>query len=159
MKNLVKLKGGEYIAIENMEKEFSTSPYVRSGVSGGIMCYGDGDLRRPVALVQANMHELKKWAGGAGFGNLSDEALCNEKAARKVVLDSLNNCAKGKLGKNESLVSVGLIPGTGPTQGAPGETSPWTPENGCRTASNKLDRKAIQKAHPIIMAELMKDGA
>ncbi|KAH8072302.1 decanoate-CoA ligase [Aureococcus anophagefferens] len=30
LKNLIKLKGGEYIAIESMEKEYSTSPYVRA---------------------------------------------------------------------------------------------------------------------------------
>merc|ERR1712139_696173 len=114
LKNLVKLKGGEYIAVENMEKEYSTSAYVRGGVDGGIMCYGDGDLRRPVALVQANMPELKKWASGAGLSGLSDEALCKSSEAQKAVLDSVTSAGKGKLGKNEGLVSIRLIPGTGP---------------------------------------------
>ena len=37
------------------------------------------------------------------------------------------------------LVAIRLISGTGPENGEPSETSPWSPENGCRTASNKLD--------------------
>jgi len=117
------------------------------------MCYGDGDLRRPFALVQVNMTELKKWAAGAGIAG-TDEELCQNKEARKAVLDSLMAAAKGKLGKNEGLVAVGLSPGTGPAEGAPSETSPWSAENGCRTASGKLDRKGIQKAHPAMMEEL-----
>jgi long-chain acyl-CoA synthetase len=159
LKNLVKLKGGEYIAVENMEKEYSTSPYVRSGVSGGIMCYGDGDLRRPVALVQANMPELKKWAGSNGLAALDDEAFCAHPQAQEAVLGSLKNCAKGKLGNNEVLVAIRLISGNGPSEGTPNEHSPWSPENGGRTASNKLDRKAIQKMHSALMAELMVAGA
>ena len=60
LKNLIKLKGGEYIAIEAMEKEYGTSSYV-SGVNGGILCYGDADMDRPVAFVCA---DEKKRAGG-----------------------------------------------------------------------------------------------
>lgn len=153
LKNLIKLKGGEYIAVENMEKEYSTSPYVRSGVSGGIMCYGDGDCRKPFALVQANMPELKKWAAGAGLSDLGDEALCKNKEAEKAVLASLKSSGK-KLAINEILVAIKLIPGTGPAEGPPTPTSPWSAENGGRTASGKLERKGIQKAHPDEMAEL-----
>jgi long-chain acyl-CoA synthetase len=159
LKNLIKLKGGEYIAVENMEKEYSTSAYVRSGVSGGIMCYGDGDLRRPVALVQANMVELKKWAAGAGLAGLDDDKLCADPKAQTVVLDSLNAAGKGKLGGNEKLVAIRLISGLGPSDGTPTANSPWSPENGGRTASNKLDRKAILKMHPKLMEELKEAAA
>ena len=57
LKNLIKLKGGEYIAIESMEKEYSTSSYV-SGVNGGLMCFGDRDMDRPVAFVVADVEEV-----------------------------------------------------------------------------------------------------
>ena len=53
---IFKLKGGEYIAIEAMEREYLTSPYV-NGVHGGMMCYGVGDMDCPVALVQVNTDE------------------------------------------------------------------------------------------------------
>jgi len=157
LKNLVKLKGGEYIAIENMEKEYSTSPFV-DGVKGGIMCYGDGDMRRPGALVQVNLSELKKWARGQNLPDNDVEALCANPKAQEAVLKSLKEKGKHSLGANEIVVAVGLIPGTGPPEEATA-TSPWTPDNGCRTASNKLDRKAIQKTYAKLMADIKKAGA
>ena len=53
LKNLIKLKGGEYIAIESMESTYANSVFV-NGSNGGIMCYGNGDMDRPVALVQVS---------------------------------------------------------------------------------------------------------
>jgi len=53
LKNLVKLKGGEYVAIESMEATYAQSVFV-NGVNGGLMCYADGDMDRPVALVQVS---------------------------------------------------------------------------------------------------------
>merc|ERR1711998_444574 len=61
LKNLVKLKGGEYVALEQMEAVFGTSTYV-NGVNGGVMVYADGDMDRSVALVQVNMIKLKQYA-------------------------------------------------------------------------------------------------
>jgi len=146
LKNLVKLKGGEYIAIESMEKEYSSSAYV-NGQNGGVLCFGDGEMDRPVALVQANMAELEKWAATAGVKYESPEALCRNPACEKAVLDSLLAAGKaGDLASNEMLCAIALIPGTGPAEGAQTETSPWTPDNGGLTASNKLNRKPIQSA-------------
>lgn len=42
---------GEYIAIESMESTYANSVFV-NGIAGGIMCYGSGEMDRPVALVQ-----------------------------------------------------------------------------------------------------------
>lgn len=150
IKNLVKLKGGEYIAIEAMEKEFSTSAYV-NGVNGGMMCYGDGEMDRPVALVQANTVELEKWAKGAGVSYSSFDELCRNPAAEKAVLDSLTAVGKaGDLAANEVLCAIALISGTGSiTEGE--VTSPWTPENGGLTASNKLNRKPIQTTYASLL--------
>jgi len=156
LKNLVKLKGGEYIAIEAMEKEYSTSPFV-NGVNGGLMCYGDGDMDRPVALVQANTHELEKWAKAEGVSYKDVEALCKLPAAEKVVLDSLIAAAKaGNLAANEKLCAIALIPGTGPIAGTATPSSPWMPENGGLTASNKLNRKPIQATYKELLEPLRK---
>lgn len=157
VKNMLKLKGGEYIAIENMEKEYSTSPFVDQ-LNGGVMCYGDGNMDKPVALVQANMHEIKKWADGSGITYSSSEDLCKMPATEKMVLNSLLEAAKtGKLGANEFLGGIALIPGTGSPQEAQ-LTSPWTPENGGLTASNKLNRQTIQAAFQTILEPLKKKG-
>ena len=60
-KNLVKLKGGEYIALEKMEMTYGNSSFV-DAVHGGICCYGDHELDRPVALMQVNEVVAMKWA-------------------------------------------------------------------------------------------------
>lgn len=157
IKNLVKLRGGEYIAIENMEKEYQTCALV-NGLNGGVMCYGDGEMTRPVALVQVNLPELKKWADAQGVQYISLEELCMNREAEAMVLKALQAAACSRLSANEKIVGVKLIPGTGPANLAT-ETSPWTPENGLQTASKKLNRKPIQATLKSAMAELKQQTA
>lgn len=157
LKNLVKLIGGEYIAIESMEKEYSTSPFVDS-VNGGVMCFGDGSMRKPAALVQVKLSEIKSWARSNGYADDLD-AMCNRKEAREVVLKSLQECAKkGKLGSNEVIATLRLICGTGPLDHAT-VRSPWTPENRCRTASNKLERRNIAQVFDAAIQEMKRECA
>jgi len=156
LKNLVKLKGGEYIAIEAMEATYSQSVYV-NGVNGGLMCYGDGDMDRPVALVQAADFELKKWADATGIAYTSLEDLCANPQAAEHVKADLNAIAKGHLGNNELLAAVALLPGTADPESA-GLDAPWTPENQYLTASNKLNRKPILKGFDAIMKDLRVKG-
>lgn len=140
LKNLVKLKGGEYIAIEAMEATFAESPFVNA-VAGGIMCYGDGDMDKPVALVQVAGGELRKWATEAGVSFSSIDDLCRNPAAEEHVCASLNGIGEAqKLGRNELLAAVALLPNTGP-DGGKGPDSPWTTENQyltARCAPNRL---------------------
>jgi long-chain acyl-CoA synthetase len=51
LENLVKLKGGEYVALENMEEIFNQSAFVNAR-NGGVMCYADAGMDLPIALVQ-----------------------------------------------------------------------------------------------------------
>jgi long-chain acyl-CoA synthetase len=88
LKNLIKLRGGEYVAIEAMEKEYSKSSFVNS-VDGGIMCYGDGEMDRPIALVQIE----------SKFRNVS----------KQTILDDLNKHGKQSLARNEKLADIYLI--------------------------------------------------
>jgi len=149
-KNLVKLKGGEYIAIEQMEAVYSTSMYVNA-LAGGIMVHGDGDLDRPIALVQADISKLLPWAKANGItmalnatGSVEPAALCSNSAVVGMVLKDLNQIAHGRLASNERLQDIALIPGTGSHEFPGSETSTWTPENGFLTASNKIDRNSIK---------------
>jgi len=143
LKNLVKLKGGEYIAVEQMETKFATSVYV-DGKNGGVMVHGDGDMDKPVALVQMNMGKLRQFAESKGISG-DDESICDNAEVTRMILDDLNRCGKeGGLARNEMLCAVGLIPGTGPMEFPGNNKSPWTPENGFLTASNKTDRNAIK---------------
>jgi len=154
LKNLVKLKGGEYIAIESMEKEYSKSIFVNA-INGGILCYGDGSMDRPVAFVQVNLAELRKWANGQNLPFTDDEVLCNDPKVVAAVLADLNK--EGKLGgvsSLEQLDAIKLISGHGDPN-KPELNSPWTPDNQFLTASNKLNRKPIQQGLEVYLNELI----
>ncbi|KAF4695178.1 Long-chain-fatty-acid--CoA ligase 3 [Perkinsus olseni] len=138
VKNLVKLHGGEYIAMENMELIYGGSQYV-DAVNGGIMTYGDGTLDRPVALVQVNELSLTQWAKTEGsnssafslHGVVIQDLVKNPKAEEEV-LKSLLECHKnGGLSGIEKLAGVGLV------------CEPWTAQNKCLTATNKISRHAV----------------
>lgn len=156
LKNLIKLKGGEYIAIEAMESTFSNSIYV-NGLAGGIMCYGSGDMDRPVALVQVELGALKKWARGNGINADDPVALCQNPEACKMVTADLNKIGHGIIGANEKLAAVALLPGIDAVEST-AVTAPWSPENNYLTASNKLNRKPIEKGFTSILEPLKQLG-
>jgi len=157
LKNLVKLKGGEYVAIESKEKEYSKSIFVNA-INGGIMCYADGSMDRPVALVQANMLEVRKVAAAKGLTFPNDDALCNDATVEKIVLEDLiKEGVAGGVSSLEKLLAIKLISG----HGEPDKqeiNSPWTPDNEFLTASNKLNRKPIQMGMDAILAPLILKG-
>ncbi|EER00851.1 Long-chain-fatty-acid--CoA ligase, putative [Perkinsus marinus ATCC 50983] len=131
VKNLVKLHGGEYIAMENMELIYGGSQYV-DAINGGIMTYGDGTLDRPVALVQVNEINLVQWAKSYGveFGSLQD--LVRNPRAEEEVMNSLLECHEsGGLTSIEKLAGIGLV------------CEPWTAQNKCLTATNKISRHGV----------------
>ena len=150
IKNLIKLLGGEYIAVEAMEAAFASSVYV-NGQNGGVLVYGDGQMDRAVALVQVDKPRLKNWAESEGIDATDFDLLCANPAAAKKVMDDMNACGtKANLGLNEKLGAVHLISGMGdPEERA--MNSPWTPENNFLTASNKLNRKFIAKEMEVVL--------
>lgn len=130
-KNLVKLKGGEYIALEKMEMIFGNSDFV-DAVAGGITVYGDGDMDRPVALMQLKMEYAAKVAKDNGIDASNPKDLLNNSTVYDAVMkDMLAQHKNSDLSHLEKLVAVCLL------------NDPWTPENGCLTAANKLNRKVV----------------
>jgi long-chain acyl-CoA synthetase len=156
LKNLVKLKGGEYVAIESMEATYAQSVFV-NGKNGGMMCYADGDMDKPVALVQVNDYELKKWADENNITYHSIPDLCANPRAAEMVCKDLNAIGKGKLGGNEALAAVALLPGTAAPE-SKGEDAPWTAENGYLTAANKLARNIVKEGFEKTLKELKPKG-
>jgi len=152
-KNLVKMKHGEYIAIENMESNYVKSKYVNM-VNGGIMVHGDGDIDAPIALVQAQINTIRDDLPDVSERLKDDVALCQSPEAIKLVKDDLVSQAKSSgMGKIEWVKEIALISGSG-NDGYPGDVeSPWTPENGYQTASKKIDRGSIKNGKKIGDAE------
>ena len=129
-KNLVKLKGGEYIALERMEMAYGNSNFV-DAVAGGICCIGDGEMDRPVALMQLNEPYVMKWAKDNGISGGFMEIKDSKELKDAVMADFKEQHAKAGLSHLEKLVDVTFL------------TEHWTPENGCLTAANKLQRKRV----------------
>jgi long-chain acyl-CoA synthetase len=145
-KNLIKLKGGEYIAVENMEMTYGNSRFV-DAVAGGICCYGDGDMDRPIAIVQLNHVVVKNWAKENGIAGDFDTVKNSKEFYDTVMKDMAAEHKKAGLARNEKLVALAFI-----------SDDPWTPENGCLTAANKLQRRAVVEKHQKIFEETREKG-
>jgi len=156
LKNLVKLRGGEYIAVENMEKEYAQSVYVNQ-LSGGVLVVADGKMDRPCLLAQANMAQIGRLATKLGLEG-SALGLCRHPDIEKAVRADMVSVAMASLSPLEKIAAVRLLPGTDPNDAPLSETAPWTVENGGILASNKLGRKAIERELAPIVQQLRTNG-
>ena len=145
-KNLIKLKGGEYIAVENMEMTYGNNKFV-DALAGGICCYGDGDMDRPIALMQLNEVVVMNWAKENGIAGDLDTVKDTKEFYDAVMKGMETEHKNGGLGRNEKLIALVFI-----------THDPWTPENGCLTAANKLQRRAVVEKHQKIFEETRKKG-
>lgn len=145
VKNILKLKGGEYIAVENMEMTYGNSKFV-DAVAGGICCYGDGDMDRPIALMQLNQVVAMQWAKENGVEGDFITVSKSDELYKAVMNDLKAEHVKGGLSHLEKLVAVAFL------------TEPWTPENGCLTAANKLQRRVVIESFPKEFEETRKKG-
>jgi len=145
VKNLVKLKCGEYIAVENMEMVYGNSSFV-DAVAGGICCYGDGEMDRPVAMMQLNELVAMKWAEDNGINGSFEEIKGSASLNEAVLKDMHNEAKKGGLSHLEKLKAVTFV------------DEAWTPENGCLTAANKLERRSVRASFVTQFDELREKG-
>lgn len=129
-KNLVKLHGGEYIAIEAMESAYGNSKFV-DAVAGGIVCYGDGTMDRPIALLQINKINTLAWAKESNIDMEWDSLLKSKELYEAAKADLLKEAAHAGLSNIEKIAGLCFL------------TEPWTPQNGCLTAANKIDRRNL----------------
>jgi len=157
-KNLVKLAGGEYVALEFLEMTFGNCDCV-DAVGGGVMVFADGTMNKPVALVQVSKAALEHWAltttppndhgPASGRGALPFAALLALPAAEAFVAKQLNDEATAA-----GVPRMSLLGGVRLLGGAELEES-WTPLNGCLTATNKVQRREVQEVHAASLAVLV----
>ncbi|GAA5983721.1 hypothetical protein JCM11641_001727 [Rhodosporidiobolus odoratus] len=142
-KNLVKLQGGEYIALERLESILKSCSYVSN-----IMVHADPNASRPMAIVvphESNLKNLLRSNPSLLRDSVPDGSVdkadwtadvCRNEKVRKAVLDDLNAVGKKSgLKPLEQLQTVVLCP------------EEWTPQNGFLTAAQKLQRKLIVKEY------------
>jgi len=144
-KNLVKLHGGEYIALENMEMVYGNCKFV-DAAAGGITCYGDGAMDRPIALMQLNEVVMMNWAKENSVEGDSGKIKDSKDFYDAVMKEMEAEHKKAGLSHLEKLIAIAFI------------TDPWTPENGCLTAANKLQRRRVIEVHDQVFQETRKKG-
>ncbi|KAH6640460.1 hypothetical protein F5144DRAFT_94524 [Chaetomium tenue] len=129
VKNLVKLQGGEYIALEKLE-----AIYRGAACAQNVMVHGDSSAPRPIALVLANEKVLAQMAKEVGVAEGAD--LCADGRVRGAVLKALQGVARKEgLSGMETVAGVVVV------------EEEWTPANGLVTATQKLNRKAIREKY------------
>ncbi|KAL1853535.1 hypothetical protein VTK73DRAFT_9008 [Phialemonium thermophilum] len=128
VKNLVKMQGGEYIALEKLEAVYRGSQLVQN-----IMVYADGEHARPIAVVSPNEKVLAEKASALG---VEEHSMHRDPKVRGAVL--------------KDLVAVGKQAGLGPMELVTGVLlvdEEWTPANNLVTATQKVNRRAIKEKH------------
>lgn len=139
-KNLIKLKGGEYVAVEAMEIAFSSSPFVAA-----ICVIANSNLDGPLSIVQTENEHLKTWASENSVEYKSLEELAAKKETKSAVLKSMIETGKqAKLTALElRMKDCCLIAGT-----------VWLPGSGL-TATMKIDRRKICSMHSKELHEML----
>ncbi|KAK7026440.1 long-chain fatty acid-CoA ligase [Paramarasmius palmivorus] len=129
VKNLVKLQGGEYIALERLE-----STYKSCNLVGNICVHASTDAKQPIAIIiphEAHLRHSLSAAGGIDASrSLGD--LCHDPKVVSIVLKECNAVGKKNGFKPMEILQAVIL--------TPDE---WTPESGLVTAAQKIQRKKI----------------
>mmetsp|Transcript_8992 Transcript_8992/g.21036 ORF Transcript_8992/g.21036 Transcript_8992/m.21036 type:complete len:766 (-) Transcript_8992:88-2385(-) len=145
-KNLVKLKGGEYVALEKMNTTYNNSPFVEVE-NGGVCSYAHDSMDRAVCLAQCKESELVKAAAELGVTFSDPMELCTNPKIQDAVLTSFKaEAKKGGLTALETVVGVYPL------------LEPWSPENACLTATQKLVPKKVEAFNAKELAIIKKKG-
>jgi len=117
-----------------------------NSVNGGVCCYGDGDVDRPIILMQLQEDVAMKFAIDHKIEGSFEDVKKSKVLYDAVLADLMSEANKGGLTKLENVVALAFM------------DKPWTPENGCLTAANKLQRKQVVTMFEKVFEETKKKG-
>ncbi|KAI1132893.1 acetyl-CoA synthetase-like protein [Nemania abortiva] len=138
VKNLVKLQGGEYIALEKLEAIYRGSVYVNN-----IMIHGDSSQPRPIAIVSPNERQLADLAKSLDVDH--DDMHHNKKVRDAVHSDLIVAAKKAGLSGLEMISGVVIV------------DEEWTPATGLVTATQKVNRRALRDHYKTQIQKCMKE--
>jgi len=132
IKNLVKLSGGEYIALERLEAIYKSCNLVSN-----ICVHADGQAKQPMAIIIPNEQHLAHALEGLGIpAHTALPDLCADPRVQNLVLKECNAVGKKNGFKPmETLQTVVLT------------AEEWTPESGLVTAAQKLQRRKVAERY------------
>ncbi|CAL1698511.1 unnamed protein product [Somion occarium] len=136
IKNLIKLQGGEYIALERLE-----SIYKACNLTSNICVHASENAKQPIAIIIPHEDHLRQYLEDKdvpGVGPNTDLGeLCHNAKVKELVLKECNALGRKNDFKNMELLEAVIL--------TPDE---WTPESGLVTAAQKTQRKKIaEKFH------------
>ncbi|PTB43995.1 uncharacterized protein TrAFT101_002559 [Trichoderma asperellum] len=137
LKNLVKMQGGEYIALEKLE-----SVYRGSQIVANVMVHADPNHNRPIAVIMANEKVLAAKAAELG---VDEHSMHHDSKVQAAVLKDLQVTAK-----RSGLSGLETVGGVVVTD------ADWTPDSGLVTATQKLNRKVIRETFKTQIEECLK---
>lgn len=144
IKNLVKLSGGEYIALERLETTYKACNFVSN-----ICVYASTDAKQPIAIITPHEGNLRH-ALQAGSQDVDADGplfvLCQNDKVKDLVLKDCNTVGKKNGFKPMEMLQAVIL-----------TAEEWTPENGFVTAAQKLQRKKIADAFSAEIKEAYKD--
>jgi long-chain acyl-CoA synthetase len=130
IKNLVKLQGGEYIALERLESTYKSCQFVSN-----ICVHAIPDATQPIAIIVPHESHLR--------ASLPDEDsrtsladLCANPKVKALVLKECNATGKKSGFKGIEMLQAVVL-----------TADEWTPESGLVTAAQKLQRKKIAQRY------------
>ncbi|ESK92838.1 long-chain-fatty-acid- -ligase [Moniliophthora roreri MCA 2997] len=142
VKNLVKLQGGEYIALERLE-----STYKACNLVGNICVHASQDAKQPMAIIIPHEAHLRHSLDAAGLDSSASLAdLCHDPKVKSLVLKECNVVGKKSGFKPMEILQAVIL--------TPDE---WTPESGLVTAAQKIQRKKIADTFKEEIDEVYKD--
>ncbi|CAJ2505204.1 Uu.00g125980.m01.CDS01 [Anthostomella pinea] len=139
VKNLVKMAGGEYVALEKLEAIYRGCAYVNN-----LMVHGDSSAPRPIAIISPNEKPLADLAKSLGVDNAN---MYNDKKVREAVHKDLIS-----VGKKAGLSGLEMIAGVVLVD------DEWTPTNGLVTATQKVNRRALKDHYKSQISECLKQS-
>lgn len=120
VKNLVKMQGGEYIALEKVESVYRSAQAVVN-----VMVYADAEHTRPIAIIAANEKVLSEKAKALG---VDEHSMHHDPKVRSDVLKDLQ-----LIGKRAGLSGIEIVAGVVITD------EEWTPPSvSCLETTHRL---------------------
>ncbi|RFN44612.1 hypothetical protein FIE12Z_11156 [Fusarium flagelliforme] len=139
VKNIVKLLSGEYVALEKLDSIYRGAQGVMNA-----MVYADSLHARPIVVVMPNETVLTSMAKDLG---VDEHSIYSDKKVRQALLKDLQATGrKAGLSSMEIAAEVVITP------------EEWTPASGLVTATQKLNRRAINAKYKKEINEALKQA-